>query len=72
MQYDIKENNHPDWFNKHPHYNKAKMLGLNSFIKIMKLEKKGSWSYEKLFRQIPTMKSDSVLDSYEEQEFWID
>ena len=39
MKYYIKENNHPDWFNKSPHYNTAKTLGLNSFIKIMKLDK---------------------------------
>ena len=42
MKYDIKENIHPDWLNKGPQYNIAKMLGLNSFIKIMKLEKNGS------------------------------
>ena len=40
MKYDIKENNHPDWLNKVPRYNTAKMLGLNSFIKMMKLDKK--------------------------------
>ena len=40
MKYDIKENNHPDWLNKGPRYNTAKMLGFNSFIKIMKLDKK--------------------------------
>ena len=39
MKYDIKENNNPDWLNKGPRYNIAKMLGLNSFIKIMKLVK---------------------------------
>ena len=38
MKYDIKENNHRDWLNKVPWYNTAKMMGLNSFIKIMKLE----------------------------------
>ena len=38
MKYDIKENNHGDWLNKVPWYNTAKMMGLNSFIKIMKLE----------------------------------
>ena len=26
MKYGIKENNHPDWLNKCPHYNTAKML----------------------------------------------
>ena len=40
MKYDIKENNHPDWLNKDPRYNTAKMLGLNSFITMIKLEKK--------------------------------
>ena len=39
MKYDIKENNHPDWFNKGPQSNIAKMLGLNSFVTIMKLGK---------------------------------
>ena len=48
MKYDIKENNNPDWLNKGPRYNIAKMLGLNSFIKIMKLVKNVSWSYEKV------------------------
>ena len=42
MNYDIKENNHPDWLNKVPRYNTAKMLGLNSFITNMKLDKNGS------------------------------
>ena len=46
-KYDIKESNRPDWLNKGPRYNTAKMLGLNSFIKIMKLEKNVSFSYEK-------------------------
>ena len=40
MKYDIKENNHPDWLNNGPRYNTAKMFGLNSFITIVKLEKK--------------------------------
>ena len=48
MKYDNKVNNHPDWLNKGPRYNTAKMLGLKYFITIMKLEKKGSWSYEKV------------------------
>ena len=39
MKYDIKENNLPDWLNKGPRYNTSKMLGLNSFITIMKLDK---------------------------------
>ena len=39
MKYDIKENNHTDWLNKGQRYNTAKMLGLNYFITIMKLEK---------------------------------
>ena len=40
MKYNIKENNHPDWLNKGPRYKTDKMLGLNSFITIMKLDKK--------------------------------
>ena len=40
MKYDKKENNHPGWLNKCPRYNTDKMLGLKSFIKIMKLDKK--------------------------------
>ena len=40
MKYDIKENNHTDWLNKGPRYNTAKMLGLNYFITIMKLDRK--------------------------------
>ena len=48
MKYDMKEINHPDWLNKCPRYNTAKVLGLNSFIEIMKFEKNGSWSYEKV------------------------
>ena len=36
IKYVIKENNHPDWLNKGPQYNTAKMLGLNYFITIMK------------------------------------
>ena len=39
IKYDTKENNHPDWLNKGPWYNTAKMLGLNSFITITKLKK---------------------------------
>ena len=39
IKYDIKENNHPDWFNKGPQSNIAKMLGLDSFVTIMKLGK---------------------------------
>ena len=35
IKYDIKENNHPDWLNKGPWYNTAKILGLNSFIKFL-------------------------------------
>ena len=42
MKCDIKENNHPGWLDKGPWYNTAKMLGLNSFITIMKSEKNGS------------------------------
>ena len=38
MKYYTKENNHPDWLNKVPRYNTEKMLVLNSFIKIMKLD----------------------------------
>ena len=38
IQYDIKENNHPDWLNNGPRYNTAKILGFNSFIAIMRLE----------------------------------
>ena len=41
IKYDIKENNHPDWLDKGPQYNTAKILGLNSFITIMKLDKNG-------------------------------
>ena len=48
MKYQIKENNHPDWLNKGTRYNTYKMLGLNSFIKVMKLDKNGSCSYEKV------------------------
>ena len=40
IKYDIKENNNLDWLNKVPRYNTAKSLGLKSFIKIMKLDKK--------------------------------
>ena len=40
MKYDTKENNHPDWLYKGPRYNTAKMLGLNSFITIMKFKNK--------------------------------
>ena len=50
MKYDIKENNYYDWLNKGPRYNTAKMLGLNSFITIMKLDKNSSWSYENVFQ----------------------
>ena len=39
MKYGIKENNHPDWLNKGPRYNTAKILGLKYFITIMKLKK---------------------------------
>ena len=39
IKFDIKENNHPDWLNKGPQYNTAKMLGLNSFITIMKFDR---------------------------------
>ena len=42
MKYDIKENNHPGWLNKGPRYNISKMLGLNFFITIVKLDKNGS------------------------------
>ena len=42
MKYDMKENNHPDWLDKGPWYNTDKILGLNSFIKMMKSEKNGS------------------------------
>ena len=42
MKYDIKENNHPDWLNTGPRYNTAKILGLNYFITITRLKKKGS------------------------------
>ena len=38
MKYDIKENNHFDWLNKGPQYNKSKILGLNFFITVMKLD----------------------------------
>ena len=55
MIYDIKENNHSDWLNKFPQYNTAKMLGLNSFITIMKLEKTAHEAMKKLFKKIPTM-----------------
>ena len=40
MKYDTKENNDPDWLNKGPRYNTDKMLGLNHFITIIKLDKK--------------------------------
>ena len=40
MKYDIRENNHPDWLNKGPNDNTGKILGLNSFITLMKLDKK--------------------------------
>ena len=46
MKCDIKENNHHGWLNKGPRYNTAKMLGLNSFITIIKLDKKFLWRYE--------------------------
>ena len=35
-KYNIKKN-HPDWLNKGPRYNKAKILGLKYFVTIMKL-----------------------------------
>ena len=57
MKQYINENNHPDWFNKGPPYNKAKMLGLKSFITMMKLHKNGSKSYENFFQKILNMKS---------------
>ena len=53
MKYDIKENNHPGWLNKGPRYNTSKILGLNSFITIIKLEG-GKMSHEamkKLFKK---------------------
>ena len=56
MKYEIKENNHPNWLNKGPRYNTAKMLGFNYFIRMMKLEKKAHEAMKKLFKQIPTMK----------------
>ena len=59
-RYDIKENNHPDWLNKGPRYNTAKMLGLNYFIKIMKLDKNDHEAMKKFFKQIPTMKSKTL------------
>ena len=40
MKYDDKEDNRPGWLDKGTWYKTAKMLGLNSFIKIMKLDKK--------------------------------
>ena len=40
IKYYIKENNHPDWLNKGPRYNTAKMLGLNPFITMMNLDEK--------------------------------
>ena len=46
INYFIKKKNNPDWLNNGPRYNKAKMLGLNSFITITKIEKKGSRSYD--------------------------
>ena len=49
-KYDIKENNHPNWLNKGPRYNTAKMLGLNSFITIMKLDKKITHEAMKFFQ----------------------
>ena len=42
MKYDDKEDNRPGWLDKGTWYKTAKMLGLNSFIKIMKLDKNGS------------------------------
>ena len=50
MKYDIKENKHPDWLNKGPQYITAKILGLSSFITMMKSEKNGSLSYAKKFQ----------------------
>ena len=63
IKYDIKENNHPDWLNKGPRYNTAKILVLNYFITIMKLKKNGSWSYEMFFKQIPTMKAKPLSNN---------
>ena len=37
-KYYIKENNLSNWLNKGPRYNTAKMVYLNSFITIMKLD----------------------------------
>ena len=53
----IKENNHPDWLNKVPRYNTANILGLNSFITMMKLEKMAHEARKQLFKQISTIKS---------------
>ena len=36
MKYDTKENSNPNWLNNVPRYYTAKILGLNSFIRIMK------------------------------------
>ena len=51
MKYDIKENNHPDWLNKGPWYNTAKMLGLNSFITIMNFFKMAHEAMKNLFKK---------------------
>ena len=41
MKCDVKENNNPNWLTKIPRHKTAKILGLNSLIIIMKLDKSG-------------------------------
>ena len=72
MKYDIKENNHTDSLNKGPQYNTAKLLGLNSFMTIMKLYKNGSWIYEKVVKKIPTMKSKTISHDKKDQLLLLD
>ena len=60
IKYYIKVNIHPDWVNKVPRYNTSKMLGLNSFITIIKLDKMAHEDMKKHFKQILTMKSKPI------------
>ena len=76
INYDIKENNHPDWLNKVPRYNTAKMLGLNSFITIMKIEKIAHEAMKKLFKQITNIKSkplshDKKNKTVDTDKYWL-